>query len=50
MWGNAAGMQTLTLVEEDEGEEEEEQWERLGPVELSWCENEHLLWVFPLSP
>lgn len=35
MQGNAVGMQTLTFVEEDEGEEEEEQWERLGLVELS---------------
>lgn len=29
------GVQTLTWAEEDEGEEEAEQLERLGPVELS---------------
>lgn len=32
------GMQTLTWVEEDEGEEEEEQMEHWDPVETSWCE------------
>lgn len=33
--GNAVGVQTQTWVQEDEGEEEEEQLELLGPVELS---------------
>lgn len=32
MWGIAVGMQTLTWVEEDEDEKEEEQMEHLGPV------------------
>lgn len=36
------GMQTLTLAVEDEGGKEEGQSERLGPVGLSWCENQHL--------
>lgn len=35
-----AAMQTLTLAEEDEGEKEEEVSERLGLVELSWCDNQ----------
>lgn len=35
MRGNAAAMQSLTSVEEDEGEEEEERLEHSGPVEIS---------------
>lgn len=37
-------MQSLTSVEEDGGGKEEELSEHLGPVELSCCENEFLVY------
>lgn len=42
-------MQILTFEEEGEGEGEEERWERLGPGDNAWSQNQHWFYVFPSS-